>query len=195
MKYKKLNAEKDILKIIRAKKRASVNELIEKASTLGLDKWTIVISLIKLWKKGYIDIRDENIRGFKDYIFGIEGLWYWIILSLIIGTFILVLQTPPQLIALRYVLGSIYVLYLPGYTLIEALYPRPEELEPLERLALSIGLSLALVPLVGLILNYTPWGIRLEPITISLAILTLILSTIAIYRKYTYFKLQITKTS
>lgn len=27
--------------------------------------------------------------------------------------------------------------------------------------------SLALVPLIGLLLNYTPWGIRLTPITLS----------------------------
>ncbi|RLE67158.1 MAG: hypothetical protein DRJ34_05125 [Thermoprotei archaeon] len=95
----------------------------------------------------------------------------------------------PPLIYFRYVLGSLYVLYIPGATLIEALYPRGEELSPLERLALSIGLSLALVPLVGLILNYTPWGIRLEPVTISLAILSIILSTIALKRKYEYIKI------
>ena len=33
----------------------------------------------------------------------------------------------------------------------------------LERLALSIGLSLAIVALIALVLNYTPWGIRLNP--------------------------------
>jgi uncharacterized membrane protein len=38
--------------------------------------------------------------------------------------------------------------------LIEALYPRKEDLESLERLTLSIGLSLAVVPLIGLFLNY-----------------------------------------
>jgi len=49
---------------------------------------------------------------------------------------------------IRYMLGSLFVLFLPGYALIEALYPKEEDLSPLERLALSIGLSLALVPLV-----------------------------------------------
>jgi len=81
------------------------------------------------------------------------------------------------------------VLYIPGATLIEALYPRGEELEPLERLALSIGLSLAIVPLIGLILNYTPWGIRLAPVTIGLASVSLLLACIAVKRKYEYVKL------
>ena len=69
-------------------------------------------------------------------------------------------------------------------SLIEALYPVESELSPLERVALSIGLSLALVPLVGLVLNYTPWGIRLTPILISLTILTVGLLAVASYRKY-----------
>jgi len=34
----------------------------------------------------------------------------------------------------------------------------------------SVGLSLAVVPLIGLILNYLPWGIRLGPIVVSLSL-------------------------
>jgi uncharacterized membrane protein len=82
------------------------------------------------------------------------------------------------------VLGSILVLFLPGYVLVEALYPRQEELGQLERLALSIGLSLAVVPLIGLTLNYTPWGIRLKPVTITLTAYTLALLAVAAYRRY-----------
>ena len=64
-------------------------------------------------------------------------------------------------------------------------------MEPLERLALSIGLSLAVVPLIGLVLNYTPWGIRLTPVSISLAIFTEAMATIALRRKYIYFRLSL----
>jgi len=105
------------------------------------------------------------------------------------ATAIYLLPQNPPYIYLRYVLGSLFILYLLGHTLIETLYPKEEDLEPLERLALSIGLSLALVPLVGLILNYTPWGIRLTPVFTALAILTTGLSIIAITRKYSYHKL------
>ncbi|MCC6050331.1 MAG: DUF1616 domain-containing protein, partial [Thermofilum sp.] len=59
----------------------------------------------------------------------------------------------------------------------------------LERLALSIGLSLALVPLVGLLLNYTPFGIRLYPVLASLSLLTLCLTFIGAWRKLAYAKL------
>lgn len=112
-------------------------------------------------------------------------------------TIVTVLAVPSEspLIPIRYVLGSLYVLYIPGATLIEALYPKHEDLSPLERLALSIGLSLALVPLVGLILNYTPWGIRLIPVTTSLALLSICLATVALYRKYLYHKLRVVSNS
>ncbi|MEM4617514.1 MAG: DUF1616 domain-containing protein, partial [Ignisphaera sp.] len=88
----------------------------------------------------------------------------------------------------RYILGSISVLFLPGYVLIEALYPKEQDLSSLERLALSIGLSLAVVPLIGLLLNYTPWGIRLESVLISLTIFIAIMAIVASYRKYQILK-------
>ncbi|MEM1540867.1 MAG: DUF1616 domain-containing protein, partial [Candidatus Bathyarchaeia archaeon] len=50
--------------------------------------------------------------------------------------------------------------------------------------ALSIGLSLVIVPIVGLLLNYTPWGIRLTPITMSLLALTTTFATAALIREH-----------
>ncbi len=85
---------------------------------------------------------------------------------------------------LRIALGLAFVLFFPGYTLIAALFPRKGDLDGVERLALSFGLSIAVVPLIGLILNYTPWGIRLEPIMISLLIFITVMSGISLYRRW-----------
>lgn len=52
------------------------------------------------------------------------------------------------LVYARYVLGSIFVLWLPGYTPIKALF-LTKEIDNIERIALSIGMSLALVPIPG----------------------------------------------
>jgi uncharacterized membrane protein len=95
------------------------------------------------------------------------------------------------LLYVRYVLGGVFILFLPGYMLISALYPRAGELDELERLALSIGLSLAIVPLVGLVLNYTPWGITLAPIMVSLAVLAELLGVVTLVRKFRYFKMSL----
>lgn len=56
-------------------------------------------------------------------------------------------------------------------------------LDTIERVALSLGMSIALVPIIGLLLNYTPWGIRLTPIVLSLLALTIVFATAAIIRE------------
>ncbi|MDI9394640.1 MAG: DUF1616 domain-containing protein [Euryarchaeota archaeon] len=83
----------------------------------------------------------------------------------------------------RNILGLPLVLFLPGYALIAALFPAKSDLDGIERTALSFGLSIAVVPLIGLGLNYTPWGIRLLPILISLSVLTLVMCGIAYLRR------------
>lgn len=84
---------------------------------------------------------------------------------------------------LRTVLGLPFVLFFPGYALIAALFPGKKDLDGIERVALSFGLSIAVVPLIGLLLNYTPWGIRLYPIALSLFCFILVMSCIATCRR------------
>jgi uncharacterized membrane protein len=84
---------------------------------------------------------------------------------------------------LRILFGVAMVLFIPGYALIAALFPAKGDLDGIERVALSFGLSIAVVPLIGLGLNYTPWGIRLDPILVSLTAFTLAMSAAAWYRR------------
>jgi len=81
--------------------------------------------------------------------------------------------------SIRVLLALPLVLFIPGYALIAPLFPTDEDLDLIERIALSFGLSIAVVPLIGLGLNYTPWGIRLDPIVISLSLFTIIMVLIA----------------
>jgi uncharacterized membrane protein len=83
---------------------------------------------------------------------------------------------------LRTVLGIPMVLFIPGYVLIAALFPKKDDLDGIERLALSFGLSIAVVPLLGLALNFT-FGIRLIPVLITLCLYTVALLIIAAYRR------------
>jgi len=84
---------------------------------------------------------------------------------------------------LRIIFGLCLVLFFPGYTLLSVLFPRKGTLSGIERVALSFGLSIAIVPLMGLILNYTPWGIRLYPILIAITIFIFAAATIAWQRQ------------
>jgi len=85
--------------------------------------------------------------------------------------------------SLRIAMGLPFVLLFPGYTLICALFPGKRDLDGIERTSLSIGLSLAIVPLIGLMLNYTPFGIRLHTTVVSLFLFILLMSILSIYRR------------
>jgi uncharacterized membrane protein len=71
----------------------------------------------------------------------------------------------------RMVLGIALVLFIPGFTMVYALFG-DEEIDDIERVALSVGLSICIVVFDGLLLNYTPRGFVPDQIVISLAIIS-----------------------
>ena len=83
----------------------------------------------------------------------------------------------------RAVFGIVFILFIPGYVATAALFPEKERIDIIERIALSFGLSIAIVPLSGLALNYTPFGIRLEPILVTLIAFIAIVSFVAWRRR------------
>ena len=104
-------------------------------------------------------------------------VFIWIVITLVFvktpvlaGTFI------------RTALAIPVVLFIPGYMLIAALFPRNDDMGIVERVALSFCISIAVVPLLGLLLNFTT-GVELNPILISLCLYTIILVFIAAYRR------------
>jgi uncharacterized membrane protein len=133
----------------------------------------------------------REFATFRAYLIDLNSsLQFWLVLLAIILTWLFIYAIPSEFpwIIPRWILGTLFVIFLPGYSFIEALFVNPlskkKEIDEIERFALSIGMSLALVPLVGLLLNYTPWGIRLEPTIFSLSILTLACIIVANYRKF-----------
>jgi hypothetical protein len=165
------------------------------SSGLGYRTHEVARALYKLARNGALRLADPNPpKNFVDYFLSIYNMGFAVAVFLVASCLLSVYGSglTPTLAASRIVFGSLFTLFLPGYSLIEALYPREDELSPLERLALSIGLSLALVPLVGLVLNYTPWGIRLDPTMAALSTLTLALLLVSTYRKFGFLRLKVT---
>ena len=110
---------------------------------------------------------------------------------------------------LRVVTGLPFVLFIPGYAFIAALFPEAgeeltddepkeqrddkiseiggmlnREIDSVERFALSFGLSIAIVPLLGLVLNFTPWGIRLVPTVLAVSGFTVVCVAVAANRRW-----------
>jgi len=178
-----------IIQIVNERKPETVEQLINLVrSKHSIPRQEILDAIIKLQNQGKIALKQPKARSnftITEYILSAKAYWYWTIIALSLATTVLVFTVPENaypIVYARYILGSIFVLWLPGYSLIKALFPA-KEIDNIERTALSIGISLALVPITGLLLNYTPWGIRLTPVTLSLLALTITFATAALIRE------------
>ena len=180
---------KDVLKSALATELTAGDAVARATQGTGAPAWVATRALYSLLDEKKIRIvEDRPYVSLASYALSPFSLWFWGALVSTLISLGLISVTSGAALYLRYVFGGLFVLFLPGYSLIQALYPK-RELDDLTRLALSIGLSLALVPLAGLVLNYTPFGIRLLPVALSLAGLTLVLLFVALRRKHAYYKL------
>jgi uncharacterized membrane protein len=86
---------------------------------------------------------------------------------------------------LRMILGIPFLLFIPGYLFLSCITPTQSitsELDSIHKIAISIGLSIALVAFDGIFLFYTPFGFHLVSIVSSLVILVFIFGVFALYR-------------
>ena len=73
-------------------------------------------------------------------------------------------------------LGLPFIFIFPGYLVMLAMYPERHSLKMAERFALTLGLSVFLLPSLGLVLNFTPFGIKLVPVMITVLIFSAFIS-------------------
>jgi uncharacterized membrane protein len=136
----------------------------------------------------------------------------WILMVIILSVLLLltIIFVPSSVI--RIILGLPFILFFPGYTLMAVLFPQragilpdgqenkdiinldgpgisqpkgeKREMDVVERIALSFAMSMVIVILIGLGLNYTSWGIMPTPLLLSLFIFINLMSIIALIRQY-----------
>jgi len=195
--HTKEQTEQIILEIIKNQSPENTQQLIRVIQEkTPLSTKAITEMLIQLEKEDKVHFNKKEIitTSLYAYAFSKQAAWYWITVALALGTVLTVFTIPNNsipLVYIRSVLGLVFILFLPGFALVRVLYPSKspfqtnnENLDNIIRIVLSIGLSIALVPIIGLILYYTSWGIGLAPITFSLLALTVVLATVAMLRKY-----------
>ncbi|RXA21940.1 DUF1616 domain-containing protein [Methanosarcina sp. MSH10X1] len=81
------------------------------------------------------------------------------------------------------ILGIPMMLFLPGYALIAAFFPAKNDLDAIERTALSFGMSAAVIPLTGIVWNYSRWGVSFLPVLVSLSIFTFAMCGLSYLRR------------
>ena len=117
--------------------------------------------------------------------------WVLIIDTISILLIMAIIFIPSSVV--RVILGLPFLLFFPGYTLVSALFVKKEGINTIEWAALSFGMSIAVVALIGLGLNYTPLGVKLEPVLYFVTAFILVTSGIALLRRVRILKtLQLT---
>jgi uncharacterized membrane protein len=84
------------------------------------------------------------------------------------------------------ILGLPFLLFIPGYLLLLSIaptYSTKSDFDVIHRIGISIGLSIALVSLDGILLFYTPTGFSLFTILLSLLLLVFLCGLVALYRR------------
>lgn len=101
----------------------------------------------------------------------------------------------------RVVFGFLFVLFMPGYAVLAALFPMGGQqdsnrnrdsttgplpsrgITPVERWTLSIAVSIAMTILLGLLIELSPWRIGLGSVFSTIAVATLGTTTLAAWRR------------
>ncbi len=105
-----------------------------------------------------------------------------LIATVLLSTFLAGLAFSAVVGIIRVVFGLVFIL-LPGYALTATLFPRAIDLDWIDRFAVSAALSVSIITLIGLTLNFTPWGIFPEPAILSILLFTYLVGGAAWWRR------------
>jgi len=178
------------MNLARSKPHSTVRELYEiaKGTEQSLSEEEFVGGAMQLVAGGKIELEEivpPNAAFSKFLATWYLSLWFYVVVGVAAITLCAVYALPQAypFVVIRWVAGSIFVLFLPGYVTLRALFTK-KEFDSVENFALSLGLSLALVPLMGLVLNYTSWGITLDALIVSLTLYVVIVGFAAAVRSF-----------
>jgi uncharacterized membrane protein len=179
-----------ILKVINEKKPRSVKHLINiLQENSDFQEEDLLFQIIKLKDDGIVQLETDTSAS----VFNLaSSLWY--LLTIAFGAIAVLLvitisQNSYPWIYARIVFGLIFIFFLPGYALLRALFPVTVQdaslrsIETIEKTAMSIALSIALVSIVGLALYYSPFQLSLNAVVVSVFVLASFFATAGLLRK------------
>ena len=144
--------------------------------------------ILRLENEGKISFEKPIVKRYlslTEYLFCDDVHWFWSVIFLTSLSMFIVFLVSENIfvVSFKYVVGSALVLFFPGYSLIRALSIN-KEFGIVEITALSLVLSLPIVAFVGLIMNYTVWGLSVPSIVFCLFALILFFAFIAVFRDF-----------
>lgn len=191
MSQKKISAlEQEILGVIINKQPQSTQELLELLKNQGISEKKALKEIEKLHNEGSLKLESDSVSPKPSTVRFRSLPWYASTISCSLIAAILIFVIPPDLYPLAYfrnIFGIAFVLFLPGFALIKTIFWKSKfsrtaskSLENIERVALSFGLSIGVVCILGLFLYYSGFGFHFEIIVITLLMFTGSFATLAL---------------
>lgn len=153
--------------------------------TLNFDSFQSQLN--RLMAAGIVEVAEPPLSNFSSYVtswrYGLR-FWFSVLATLASVAVVELVELGFPWMLVRWIAGTFIVLVAPGYAITWALFPSKKHLSDINRLALTIVLSLFLVPAIGLLFNYTVLGIQPGPIALVLGVLAEGLFLIGAYREF-----------
>lgn len=181
--------ERMLLDVIQGQRITKVGDAVISLQKLdGSLKTEEIHDAIKsLERRGDVNLSEGSVKSsFLRNLADVEvNTPFWLAIlstaAIVITTFIFS-QDAAWALAKR-IAGAIFLFVIPGYVTINAFFAR-NRLSYIERMALSVGLSLALTSLIGMVLAYGLSGIKLEPIIASMAAFVSVMALLGAYSDF-----------
>jgi hypothetical protein len=180
--------EERILDLIRQRRLSNVGDVVAEVQNFdrSITRDEIHDLIRRLEQRGILGLSEsggkQSIQASIVFSRASVGLWICVAVSAIaLIAVYLFPQVEPWSVA-RLIIANLFLFIIPGYTLSQLLFSR-NRLQAAERTGLSIVLSLAVVALIGMMLVYSPLGVRLESVIASVASFSIALAFVSAFGK------------
>lgn len=179
---------KSILKITETGQQKNVKDLVllvRSQFATGLEGIKRVVKNLQQRRLTVIEEPKTPANRYTAFLSSRKNLWLWVVIGLTLLALVSILFFPESgtpLSYARYAFGFVLAVFLPGYCLTKALFPRNNSMDEIERFTFSVGLSFAVTALTGLFLSFSPFGLTLTTTLLTLSSIVIILSLIALKR-------------
>jgi len=180
---------RNIIHLLITDGKLSGQDLYEKArQQTGVDAESFAEAIGLLATSGRIRVKasPKKISNFGRYMLAYEFSWpSWFVVVLTSALVLLVYLLPDAYPwqAGRFLIGAAFVLLVPGFSLEHLLFQDGLRRDPYVRAAIVLGLSLSVIPLVGLVLSYSV-GFFLQSTVSVLAAISVLAILVGSYRHY-----------
>ena len=178
-----------ILRSVATRKRYSIKDLVVElqhtySKSLSIEEIQSAVKKLENDKKITLLEPDTNGHFFHYIMRGYNGLSLWLTIAAtcLMMTLVFILPNVEPWFYLRIITGVVFVLYIPGNALLQLVFSH-RNIEQIEQVILSIGLSIALISIIGLMLKYL-LELTVESAVISIGVSSIILSAIANYSHF-----------